>query len=455
MKPIRALVALFAVACFAGGPTVAVADHLSSDDVTYKPDITFTLRTDISDGKLVFTGEKGSIAGQDNPDLVVPEDAVVQINLVNGDGATHDIAVPEFNVESDDINKKGSATAIVFRASKSGEFEYLCTLPGHKAAGMFGKLIVGEPSEKAASDALEVAKNPTEVGEPVGDRGPESLTIDLETTEVEGRLDDGSTYKYWTFNDTVPGPMIRARVGDDITVNLSNHEDSSHIHSVDFHAVTGPGGGAAVTQVAPGQTKSFSFNAKHPGLYVYHCATPMVAQHITNGMYGMILIEPEGGLSEVDREFYVMQGELYTNEPHGASGLQEFSLDKLLAENPEHMMFNGSMNALTGTHSMEANVGETVRIYFGVGGPNLISSFHVIGEVFDKVYDNASFTSPALTDVQTTTVAPGGATVVEFQVDYPGEYILVDHALSRMEKGLAGVLTVKGDKDDSIFKVLD
>jgi nitrite reductase (NO-forming) len=181
----------------------------------------------------------------------------------------------------------------------------------------------------------------------------------------------------------------------------------------------------------------------------------MVAQHITNGMYGMILVEPEGGLSKVDREFYVMQGELYTNHKHGAQGLQEFSLEKLLAENPEHMMFNGNMDALTKTFKMEANVGETVRIFFGVGGPNLASSFHVIGEVFDKVYDHASFTSTPLTDVQTTMVPPGGATVVEFKVDYPGEYILVDHALSRMEKGLAGILTVKGKADHTIFHAAD
>src|SRR5690606_24789903 len=209
-----------------------------------------------------------------------------------------------------------------------------CTLPGHKAAGMFGKLIVGEPQQAAESTALDISQDPTSVGTPVGKRGPQTLTVDLETTEVVGQLASGSTYKYWTFNNKVPGPMIRARVGDTVTVNLSNAKDSSHIHSVDFHAVTGPGGGAAVTQVPPGQTKSFTFKALHPGLYVYHCATPMVAQHITNGMYGMILIEPEGGLSKVDREFYVMQGELYTTQKHGSQGLQEFSLEKLLDENP-------------------------------------------------------------------------------------------------------------------------
>ncbi|RTZ41152.1 nitrite reductase, copper-containing [Candidimonas sp. SYP-B2681] len=383
--------------------------------------------------------------------MQVPENAVVQINLVNGDGAIHDISVPEFGAKSDEIAGKEAATAIVFRANKNGTFEYLCTLPGHKAAGMFGKLIVGEPQAQIKSDALDIAQDPTAVGEPVGKREPRSLTVDLETTEVVGQLASGSTYKYWTFNDKVPGPFIRVRVGDTVTVNLSNAKEATHIHSVDFHAVTGPGGGAAVTQVPPGQTKSFTFKALHPGLFVYHCATPMVAQHITNGMYGMILVEPEGGLSKVDREFYVMQGELYTAQKHGSLGLQEFSLQKLLDENPEHLMFNGSPSALTEKYKLQANVGESVRIFFGVGGPNLTSSFHVIGEVFDKVYNQASLTSPPLTDVQTTLVPPGGAAMVEFKVDVPGNYILVDHALSRLEKGLSGILTVTGKQDPAIF----
>jgi len=340
---------------------------------------------------------------------------------------------------------------VVFRATKSGEFEYLCTLPGHKAAGMFGKFIVGEPVEQAKQEGLDVAMDSTQVGTPVGKREPKHLTVDMETTEVVGQLSSGSTYRYWTFDNKVPGPFIRARVGDTVTVNLKNAEDSQHIHSVDFHAVTGPGGGAAVTQVAPGQTKSFTFKALQPGLYVYHCATPMVAQHITNGMYGMILIEPEGGLEPVDREFYVMQGELYTAQKHGAPGHQEFSLEKLLDENPEHMMFNGTMDALTGPYKLKASVGETVRIFFGVGGPNLTSSFHVIGEIFDKVYNQGSLTSPPLTDVQTTSVPPGGATMVEFKLDVPGNYILVDHALSRAEKGLSGILEVTGPENPEIF----
>lgn len=446
---VKNLVLLFALAGAAGFIPQAIAAR--SADVTPVADVSFTLRTEISEGRLVFVGDGGAIKGQVNPELKVPEGSVVAITVINGDGAMHDVAVPEFNAQSDQLVGVGSATTIVFRANKAGTFEYVCTIPGHKAAGMFGKLIVGDVKD-VASTALDVAKDPHEVGEPVGDRAPRHVDYDLLTTEVEGRLSDGSTYRYWTFDNTVPGPLLRIRQGDTVTINLKNAEDSINIHSVDFHSVTGPGGGAAVTQVAPGQTKSFTFKALHPGLFVYHCATPMIAQHISNGMYGMILVEPDGGLPEVDREFYVMQGELYTAQKHGSSGLQEFSLDKLLDERPEHLMFNGSMNALTKTFDMQANVGETVRMFFGVGGPNLTSSFHLIGEVFDRVYDLASFTSPPLTDVQTTLVPPGGATMVEFRVDYPGRYILVDHALSRTEKGLVGFLNVHGEADDTIFK---
>ncbi|MGY1424533.1 copper-containing nitrite reductase [Lysobacter sp. A289] len=444
----KELVLLFALAGAAGFVPQAIA---ANESVTPVADVTFTLKTQIHEGQLVFVGDAGSIKGQINPDLKVAEGAVVALTVINGDGAMHDVAVPEFNAQSDNLVGVGSATTIVFRATKGGTFEYVCTIPGHRAAGMFGKLIVGDVVE-VASTALDVAKDPSQVGEPVGDRAPQHVNYDLLTTEVEGRLSDGSTYRYWTFDNTVPGPMLRIRQGDTVTINLKNAEDSINIHSVDFHSVTGPGGGAAVTQVAPGQTKSFTFKALHPGLFVYHCATPMIAQHISNGMYGMVLVEPEGGLSEVDKEFYVMQGELYTAQKHGSSGLQEFSLEKLLDEKPEHLMFNGSMDALTKTFNMEAEVGETVRMFFGVGGPNLTSSFHLIGEVFDRVYNLASFTSPPLTDVQTTIVPPGGATMVEFKVDYPGRYILVDHALSRTEKGLIGFLNVKGDADPAIFQ---
>jgi nitrite reductase (NO-forming) len=222
-------------------------------------------------------------------------------------------------------------------------------------------------------------------------------------------------------------------------------------HSVDLHAVTGPGGGAVATQTKPGEETSFTFQALNPGIFVYHCATPMVAEHIANGMYGMILVEPEGGLPKVDREFYVMQGEIYTAQKMGDKGMDTFSLDKLMDERPEYFVLNGSVGGLTKEHPLQAKVGETVRIFFGDGGPNFTPSFHVIGEIFDRVYEQGSLTSAPLTNVQTTMVPAGGAAAVELQLQVPGRYILVDHSLTRMERGLMGFLLVEGADNKAVF----
>lgn len=300
-------------------------------------------------------------------------------------------------------------------------------------------------------DMADIAENPANVPPPITRSEPAAIDVDLETIEVEAHLSHNSTYRFWTFNGTVPGPFIRVRVGDTVNVRLRNHPDSWMMHNIDLHAVTGPGGGAEVTTAAPGEERGFSFRALNPGIYVYHCAVPPVALHIANGMYGMILVEPEGGLPPVDREFYVMQGEIYTNEPFGTSGVLTESYDKLMAERPEYFVLNGHVGALTDHYPMHANVGETVRIYFGVGGPNCSSSFHVIGEIFDRVYSFGSLTSPPLENVQTVTVPAGGAVAVEFKCEVPGRYVLVDHALARAERGLAGYLLVAGNEDHEIF----
>jgi nitrite reductase (NO-forming) len=283
-------------------------------------------------------------------------------------------------------------------------------------------------------------------------REPQTVEVDLVAEEVLGQLADGTVMTYFTFNGTVPGPMIRVRVGDTVQVNFRNASSSQFPHSLDFHAATGPGGGAVFSNLGPGEETTFSFKALNPGLFVYHCATPSVAHHIAMGMYGLILVEPEEGLPTVDREFYVMQGEVYTEEPYGTAGYVNFSHEKMLDEQPEYFVFNGAANGLTSdTHAMHANLGETVRIFFGVGGPNFISSFHVIGEIFDRVYDQASLTSPPLTDVQTTLVPAGGAAMIEFKTEVPGRYILVDHALSRAERGLMGFLYVEGEDQPDLF----
>jgi nitrite reductase (NO-forming) len=248
--------------------------------------------------------------------------------------------------------------------------------------------------------------------------------------------------------------MLRVRQGDTVEMTLRNPADSKLSHSIDLHAVTGPGGGAKVTQLAPGESATFSFKALNPGVYVYHCATPLVPQHIANGMYGLIVVEPPEGLPPVDREFYVMQGDFYLEGDRAEHGLHDFSLKDMADEHPNYIVFNGSVGALTGDRALKAKVGEKVRIIFGVGGPNTTSSFHVIGEIFDTVYPEGAIGSNTH-HVQTTLVPAGGATMVEFTVDYPGSYALVDHSLGRMTKGAVGILQVEGPENPEIFNVLN
>ena len=419
--------------------------------VSYVPDARYTLRSGIAEGRMVYIGVGGSIDGKVNPVLTAAQGQVVQLTLINGEGAEHDIVFADQNARSPRVTGKGASTTIAFRAAKSGDFTYFCSVPGHRQAGMEGQFLVTPTPPAQTLVEADISREPTDLPPPIAKREPQTVRVDLLSVEVEGRLAEGTTFGYWTFNGKVPGPFIRVRVGDTIDIHLKNSADSAMIHSVDFHAATGPGGGAAALQVDPGQEKSMTWKALVPGLYVYHCATPMVAEHIANGMYGLILVEPEEGLPQVDHEFYVMQGEIYTDSPFGQHGSQEFSVEKLLGERPEYFVFNGSVGALSRLHPLHAKVGENVRIFFGVGGPNFTSSFHVIGEIFDKVYTLGGLLSAPVQGIQTVTVAPGGAVVVEFKVDVPGNYTLVDHALARAERGLLGILSVEGAPNPEIF----
>jgi nitrite reductase (NO-forming) len=264
------------------------------------------------------------------------------------------------------------------------------------------------------------------------------------------RLADGVDYHFWTFDGHVPGSFIRVREGDLVEFHLKNHPSSVFPHNIDLHAVTGPGGGAAASLTMPGHETVFEFRAPHPGLYVYHCATAPVPVHIANGMYGMILVEPKEGLPAVDHEFYVMQSEFYTKGAHGEAGLQPFDMAKAVDEKPDYVVFNGSVGALTGDNAPRVKKGETVRIFVGNGGPNLASSFHVIGEIFDNVYTESG--SKVQHNVQTTLIPAGGASIVEFRADVPGELVLVDHSIFRaFNKGALGMIHVDGDDEAAIF----
>lgn len=302
--------------------------------------------------------------------------------------------------------------------------------------------------KKTETAVLTTAPN---VPPPIKRWGSARVIVNLETKEVTGTLADGVQYTFWTFGGTVPGPMIRVREGDDVEFHLSNHPSSKMPHNIDLHAVTGPGGGAAASFTAPGHSSQFSFKAINPGLYVYHCATAPVGMHIANGMYGLILVEPAGGLPQVDKEFYVMQSEFYTRGKFGEGGLQPFDMDKAVREEPDYVVFNGSVGSLVGDKALQAKVGEKVRLFVGNGGPNLISSFHVIGEIFDNVYQEGGV-KISQEQVQTTLVPAGGSAIAEFKLDVPGTFILVDHSIFRtFNKGSLGMLKVEGPENKEIY----
>jgi len=295
----------------------------------------------------------------------------------------------------------------------------------------------------------DISRDPIDMPKTVAYAEDGVVKVSLTTKEVIAEMADGTTFNYWTFDGTVPGPFIRVQEGDTIHLTIHNDETSLHPHNVDFHAVTGPGGGGAATIVAPGESKTFTFKALNAGLFIYHCAFGNPGLHMTHGMYGLILVEPKGGLPPVDEEFYVVQGEFYSAGGLGRKGLQLFDTEAYLDGKPQYIVFNGRTGALM--DNMTANVGDTVRIYVGNGGVNLVSSFHVIGEIFDRVYSEGDLVSPPAQNLQTTLIPAGGAVMVEFKVDYPGKYILVDHALSRVDRGAWGLLHVEGEADPSIY----
>jgi nitrite reductase (NO-forming) len=279
---------------------------------------------------------------------------------------------------------------------------------------------------------------------------PAKVVVELEVTEVDMPISEGVTYTFWTFGGTVPGSFIRVRQGDTVEFHLKNHPSSKMPHNIDLHGVTGPGGGAASSFTAPGHQTQFTFKALNQGLYVYHCATAPVGMHVANGMYGLILVEPPAGLPPVDHEYYVMQGDFYTVGKYREKGHQGFDMQKAIDENSTYVLFNGAESALTGPRALKATTNESVRMFIGNGGPNLVSSFHVIGEIFDKVqYEGGTRFQE---NVQTTLIPAGGAVTVEFHTEVPGNYVLVDHSIFRaFNKGALAILEVTGEQQHAIY----
>jgi len=318
------------------------------------------------------------------------------------------------------------------------------------SAPAFSPIPVREPSDEIIGQETAVLTDAPRVPAPITRDHATKVIVNLDVIEKKMRLADGVEYTMWTFGGSVPGKFIRVREGDLVELHLKNASSSTMPHNIDLHAVTGPGGGAKTSLTMPGQESIFTFTAMNPGLFVYHCATSPVPMHMANGMYGMILVEPKSGLAKVDHEYYVMQSEFYTKGDFGAKGLQELDMDKGVDEKPTYVVFNGSVDALTGDNALKAKAGERVRIFIGDAGPNLTSSFHVIGEIFDNVYVEGG--SVAQHNVQTTLIPAGGSSIVEFGVENPGDLILVDHSIFRaFNKGTLGMIKVEGKENKKVF----
>lgn len=331
------------------------------------------------------------------------------------------------------------ALALMFPACKQGEKEMAPT-----------DTLAAKTIEKIEGEEIAELTSPPFVPKPITREHATKVIVNLEIIEKEMRLTDGATYMFWTFGGTVPGKFIRVREGDFVEFHLKNHPDNRVPHNIDLHAVTGAGGGAEASFTAPGHESIFSFTALNPGLFVYHCATAPVGMHIANGMYGLILVEPKTGMAPVDREYYVMQGDFYTKGATDAPGFQPFDMEKAMKEQPDYVVFNGSVGALTGDKSLKARTGERIRLFVGNGGPNMVSSFHLIGEIFDNVYAEGG--SMVNHHVQTTLIPSGGAAIAEFRVEVPSKYILVDHSIFRaFNKGALATLEVEGPENDSIY----
>lgn len=302
--------------------------------------------------------------------------------------------------------------------------------------------------------AERIAADPTDIPPPIKRKKAKTIHVELEAVELVGELEDGTKFHYMTFGGQVPGPMIRVRRGDTVILTLSSAEENMMLHNIDLHAVYGTGGGAEATFVTPGSSETIKFKAMYPGAFIYHCAVPAMDQHISSGMYGIILVEPEEGLSKVDHEFYIGQNEVYIEGEAGESGMKDFSFEKMQKEQADYVLLNGKKGALTekGYGAMKVKTGETARVFFCNGGPNLYSSFHPIGNVWTKAWRDGAIASQPERFVQTMLVPPGDCAIFEMEFPVPSVVHLVDHSLSRVEyKGMGADIVVEGKENKDIY----
>jgi len=312
----------------------------------------------------------------------------------------------------------------------------------------------------SGSAANGVAADPTAIPPPVDWSEPRTHEVTLTYEEVEAAIEPGVTFKYMTFGGQVPGPMVRVRQGDTVDLTVENLPENAMPHNVDFHAVYGTGGGSVATTAAPGESNAMRFRAEYPGAFIYHCAVPNLDYHISSGMFGMIVVEPEGGLPPVDRELYFGQHEVYTDQDVGTEGNHAFNMGAMRRELPTYVLLNGEKFAWAAANRgpVEVDQGDRVRVFLVCGGPNLSSNFHPIGNVWHRAYrdggipEDGDFEAYADKNIQTVKVPPGSCMIGEMDTPVPERIKLVDHALSRVvRRGMLAEVDVLGEEDEDIY----
>ena len=447
--------AVIGVVLLLGGATLlgtTSSPSTSSPNAPNGPPVSFELQAFITG----YVGVGGSINGVRNPTLNVSWGDHVTLTLVDGQAMQHDLYVDGYGVGTSWVYTPGQTANLTFWASTKGSFDYYCTFPGHRESGMQGLLVVGSSTHTIGPEANVttpwISHDPTDLPPVITRNYSTTVNVYLHAVEETAEVEPGVSYTYWTYNGTVPGPFLRVRVNDTVVVHFYNDPTSTVNHSIDFHAVTGPGGGAGADQTPPGHWSNFSFLARYPGLFVYHCGTPNIPTHIAMGMYGMILVQPAQGMTPVDHEFYLMEGELYLQWPIHTQGNQLFNGTALFNDDPTYVVFNGRYDAFTGSHELHAAVNDTVRIFFGDIGPNDFSAFHIIGTIMDEAWPNGDLVDPPLHAIQTVPVAPGDALVAQLKMVYPANYLIVDHSIvNAIDKGAFAILNVTGWRNSSIF----
>jgi nitrite reductase (NO-forming) len=317
-----------------------------------------------------------------------------------------------------------------------------------------GAASISPPSPAKPVGASQVAADPTALPGPVDWTEPRRHQVTLDVVEVVAEIEPGVTFNYMTIGGQIPGPMIRVRQGDTVEFTLKNAPDNLMPHNLDFHAVYGTEGGGEATYVVAGQANGMVFQAMYPGAFIYHCAVPILDYHISTGMFGMIVVEPPEGLPPVDHEFYLGQHEIYTDQAAGTQGHHNFDFQAMLREDPTYVLLNGEKHALTPERrgAMKVKVGETARIFFVCGGPNLACNFHPVGNVWAKAWREGAILNHPERYVQTVAVPPGSCLIAEMEFPVPGLVKLVDHALSRVVgKGMLGIIEVEGEPRPDIF----